>query len=90
MDNISNLLDVIAISCVAIGKVTYVRIDSYTKTSFGLGIWTDIATGYPKPEANLYFQTPNAKLRINTDGIFAISSAEAGVAVDTMVSYPAL
>lgn len=70
--------------------MTYLRIDSYTKISFEPGVWTDIATGYPKPEANLYFQTPNAKLRINMDGIFSISAAESNAVIDTMISYPAI
>lgn len=90
VENINNLLNVTAISCVAIGKVTYVRIDAYTNTSFAYGVWTTIATGYPKPEANLYFQTPNAKLRVNMDGTLAVSGADCNVAIDIMVSYPAL
>lgn len=63
------------------------RIDVETKTEF-VG-WTTVAVGFPAPfVGNTYFQTPNAKLRIDSSGYLAISGASNGTFIDTMISYP--
>ena len=86
--DIGNILSVTAIVCFAAGNSVFVRVDAATKTKF-VG-WTSIAVGLPSPPAGqeFYFQTPNCKMRINKDGVLAMSQADTGAIVDTMFSYP--